>query len=246
MVKRDIWVQQTRTTSVSTEQLFLSLSEQLRYAFLQIARTAELAPTLAAAEQLEYWDLTQQVADTALQIAESYALQARMHADNLPLAVEPLAASSLLYDAAQALDPLAKRYGVQLELDNSRHSQPIMGNRELLQAAMVSLGQVFVLAQAQSGTNSPVRLAAHQSRYGVVAGVYGDQHEIDASALRRARQLAGVSVQPFAKLAAGPVAGVFIAESLLQSMATKLHVARYQKLSGLATTLPSCNQLQLV
>ena len=62
--------------------------------------------------------------------------------------VEPFTASSLLYDVAQSLDEFAKRYGVALQLD-LMHSHPIIGNRELLTAAMISLGQVFVVAESQ-------------------------------------------------------------------------------------------------
>lgn len=238
--------QSSPAESMPSAQLFMSFSDHMREVFLQLSRTAELAPTLDEPTQREYWQMTREIADAALQIAQAYTLQARLQSSSQPEAVEPFAVSSLLHDAAQALEPFAKRYSVQLQLDTSAHSLPVVGNRELLAAALVSLGQVFVVAEAQSDDTAFIRLAAHQSRYGVVAGVYGEQHEINAGALRRARALAGKTPQPFAKLAAGPAAGVFIAESLLESMAAKLHVARYHNLTGLATTLPSCNQLQLV
>ena len=240
----------TRTSSEllppEPDQLFVQLAEQLHNTFLQITRTAELAPTLTSEEQEEYWRLLRTVSEASMHITAGYTLQARLNASGQPVPVEPFTASSLLYDVAQSLDEFAKRYGVALQLDRDMHSHPIIGNRELLTAAMISLGQVFVVAESQRDEPSFVRFSAHQSRYGVVAGVYGEQGELNAGALRRARSLLGKTTQPFAKLAAGPVAGVFVAESLLQPLDTKLHVARYHNLTGLAATLPSCNQLQLV
>jgi hypothetical protein len=39
---------------------------------------------------------------------------------------------------------------------------------------------------------------------------------------------------------------VFVADSLLQTLAARLHIARYRNLTGLATTLQPSQQLQLV
>ena len=124
--------------------------------------------------------------------------------------------------------------------------QPVMADRTVLQAAMTSLGQVFVLAQSESEEPSVVRLAAHRTRYGVVAGLYAKAPQLGTDSLRRARALQGKARQPLQRLVSGPAAGVFVADSLLHALAARLHVARYRSLNGLATTLTPSQQLQLI
>jgi len=124
--------------------------------------------------------------------------------------------------------------------------RPILADRAVLQAAMTSLGQVFVLSQAESDVPAAVRLSAHRSRYGVVAGLYSHLPQLGADSLRRAHALQGRARQPLQRLVTGPAAGVFVADSLLRTLAARLHVARYHSLTGLATTLQPSSQLQLI
>jgi hypothetical protein len=48
------------------------------------------------------------------------------------------------------------------------------------------------------------------------------------------------------RLVSGPAAGVFVADSLLETLSAHLHVARYHNLNGLAATLQPSQQLQLI
>lgn len=229
----------------SQEQLFLGMAEQLSRPFLQLVRLAELANG-EVAQPSAYWHSVQAIAGSSLQLVESYALSLRVQGKLTPLELEPLTMSSLLYDTAQALSPYAGQYGVKLELDTGPRLSTVLGDRKVLQAALTSLGQVFVLAGAESDMPQPVRLAAHSSRYGVVAGLYGPQQSLGADSLRRAHILQGKARQPLGRLVSGPAAGVFVANSLLHTLQVHLHVARYHKLSGLAATLSPSRQLQLV
>jgi hypothetical protein len=229
----------------SQERLFLSLTEQMSRPLLQVAQLAELAaddPETAA----ELWQQVQAIAQSSLQLVESYALSLRVHGKVTPLELEPVTISSLLYDTAGVLAPFARQYGVELELDPGLRMQPIMADRTVLQSAMVSLGQVFVLAQAQSDDRATVHLNAHRGRYGIVAGLYGCSAQLGADSLRRARALQGKARQPLQRLVSGPAAGVFVADSLLHTLAARLHVAKYHSLTGLATTLQPSQQLQLI
>jgi hypothetical protein len=169
-----------------------------------------------------------------------------VHGKVTPLELEPVTVSSLLYDTANALQPFARQYGVELQLQSGPRLQPIMADRAVLQSAMTSLGQVFVLSQAEADEPSAVHLSAHRSRYGVVAGLYGCSPQLGADSLRRAHALQGRARQPLQRLVSGPAAGVFVADSLLQALAARLHVARYRSLTGLATTLRPSQQLQLI
>lgn len=229
------------------ERLFLSLVEQLSRPLLQVSRLAESAASEADdGAGPAQWQLARAIAESSLQLVESYGLSLRVHGRITPLTLEPVTVSSLLYDTAQALQPFARQYGVELELEPGSRMQPILTDRMVLQSAMVSLGQVFVLSQAEADAPAPVRLSAHRSRYGVVAGLYGQVEHFGADSLRRAHALHGKARQPLQRLVSGPATGVFVADSLLQALSAHLHVARYHKLTGLAATLTPSQQLQLV
>ncbi len=230
----------------ASEQLFLSLAEQMSRPLLQVAQLAELAGSDRAKTASARWQMVRTIADSSLQLVESYALNLRVHGKITLLNLEPVTVSSLLYDTAHDLQTLAKQYGVELELEPGPRLEPIMADRAVLQSAMTSLGQVFVMAQAEADETASVRLAAHKSRYGIVAGLYGHGLQLGADSLRRAHALQGRARQPLQRLVSGPAAGVFVADSLLRTLQARLHVARFRSLTGLATTLQPSRQLQLI
>ncbi len=227
------------------ERMFLGLAEQLSRPLLQVAQLAELAVHDDVQVAHQRWQTVGAVAHASLQLVESYALSLRVHGKVTPLHLEPVTVSSLLYDTAQHLQPFAKQYDVELQLEPGPRVQPIIADRAVLQSALTSLGQVFVVAQAESGEQSPVRLSAHRNRHGMVAGLYGNS-TLGTESLRRAQTLHGQARQPLEHLVSGPAAGVFVADSLLRTLAAHLHVARYRGLTGLAATLQPSQQLQLV
>lgn len=226
------------------QRLLLSVVEQLTRPLVQIERLAEAS--VGSSNRLLDWQLVQLIAGSSLQLIESYSLSLRLHGELTPLELEPLAISSLLYDAAQILEPYARSHGVTLELDPGPRMTPVLTDKTVLQAALVSLGQVFVEGGAQQATSPTVRLAAHRSRYGVVAGLYSSALDLGAEGWRQAQQLHGRARQPLGRLVSGPGAGVFVADSLLEGLGARLHLARYHKLTGLAATLAPSHQLQLV
>jgi hypothetical protein len=230
----------------SQERLLLGLAEQLVRPLMTMSRLGELSSDAGTENSLEDWRLVQSLADSSLQLVESYVLSLRVHGKITPLALEPVTVSSLLYDTAASLAPFAKQYGVEVELDTGPRVQPVFADRMVLHSAMVSLGQVFITAQAESDEHTPVRLNAHRDRYGIVAGMYGDSVRLGADSLRRAKAVQGRARQPFQQLVSGPAVGVFVADSLLQALAARLHVARYRSLTGLAATLQPSQQLRLV
>jgi phytoene/squalene synthetase len=63
---------------------------------------------------------------------------------------------------------------------------------------------------------------------------------------RRAHELYGHARQALPELAVSSGVGVFVADSLLNTMSAKLRVAHHQTLSGLAVTLQPSRQLSLV
>lgn len=228
------------------EKLFLSLVEQLSRPLASIVRLSELVPSGGTAESTaDHWQLVQTMAASSLYLTESYALSLRVHGKLAPLQLEPVTVSSLLYDTAEKLAPLAKQYGVELRLDTGFRLRPVVADRAVLQHAFNSLGQVFITAQAQAENSAPVSMLAHRSRYGIVTGMYG-QVAVSADNLRRAYTAQAKARQPLPQLVSGPAAGVFVADHLLHALETKLHAARYHHMTGLATTLQPSWQLQLV
>lgn len=126
--------------------------------------------------------------------------------------------------------------------------EPIMAHRAGLEAALTSLGYVFIEAQSSAPHKyRPVlKLAAHRGKTGIVAGMFADLEGLSAEMYRRGRSLYGQARQPLTQLTASSGAGIFVADSLLASMQARLRIAHHQKLTGLAATFSSSNQLHLV
>lgn len=236
----------TRTSRpVVTEQLLLSVAEQLKLPLMQIARQAELA-TLA-----QHADLAgiQATADTALKLVDSYLLGMQLMRDGgrQELFLEPVSVSSVLYDTAQQLDILARFYGVKLELNVGGKFGPVMAHRQALQAALTSLGAALI--EALPALESPqlrLQLATHRCRYGIVAGVYSDTETLTADALRQGRKLHGRVRQPLVQVSHASGAGVFVADAIFRAMQVKLQVSRHHSLYGLGAVLQPNHQLQMV
>lgn len=230
---------------VVSQQLLLSVAEELKTPLLQIARQAELASTKRSSKDLAQIQTT---ADMALRLVDNYVLGARLALEKqYVLEMEPVSIASVLYDTGQQLSAVAKLYGVELELDVAGKYGPVMAHRSGLQAALVSLGHALIEALPAIGDKHPrLQLAAHRCRYGIVTGMYSEVEQLTTEALRQGRRLSGHARQPLATLSHTSGAGVFVADAILQAMDTELNVSRYHKLYGLGAVLKPNPQLQLV
>ena len=226
-----------------SQQLLLSVTEQLKLPLLQIARQAEHGQLTGQTDAASI----QSTADNALQLLDNYVLGVRLSLDHQQLDIEPVSIASVLYDTGQQLDSLAKRYGVGLELNIAGRFGPVMAHRQGLQAALVSLGTSLI--EALPALDSPqltLQLATHRCRYGIVAGLYADTQHLSSETLRRGRALQGTARQPLASLSYGSAAGIFVADAILDAMRLKLKVSRHHRLYGLGTVLQPNHQLQLI
>jgi hypothetical protein len=231
------------SSPVLSQQLLLSVAEELKLPLLQIARQAEQGRLSGQADLL----MIQSSADTALRLLDNYALGVRLAMEPEELVRESVSVSSVLYDAGQQLDAMAKSYGVGLELSIAGRFGPVLAHRQGLQAALVSLGAALIEAlPAQETTQLKLHLATHRSRYGIVAGLYADTRQLSRDALQRGRELQRRSRQPFTGLTHTSGAGVFVADTILQAMHLNLRPSRHHNLYGLGTVLQPNNQLQLV
>ncbi|MDB5166537.1 MAG: sensor histidine kinase [Candidatus Saccharibacteria bacterium] len=184
----------------------------------------------------------------ALSLIDNYVLSLQSLTRGDDLLMEPVSVAAVMHDAAHELSPAAKQYGIELQLDAGSRCEAVSTHRPSLQAAFVSLGHALIEALASSGATAqtPLKLAVHRNRGGVVAGLYCGREEITAEAFRRSQILHGNVRQPHVGLSAAAGTGVFVADALFQSLATKLKVSRWHHEYGLAATLPPLNQLQLV
>ena len=229
-----------------SEQLLLSIAEQLKLPLLQIARRTELSLLEQNTEGLRE---VQTTADMAVRLLDNYLFGARLALDNqYQLQMEPVTISSVLYDTSQQLDAMAKLYGVELELSLGGKFGPVMANRQGLQSALTSLGYSLIeaLPNIETKKKFKLQLAAHRCRYGIVAGLYSDVEQLTTEALRQGRKLHGHVRQPLATLTHSSGTGVFVADAILQAMDAELKVSRHHNLYGLGTVLKPTMQVQLI
>lgn len=231
--------------SALSDQLLLAVAEQLKLPLLQIARQAELGLLTNEVDKLS---TIQKTADMAVRLLDSYLFGARLALESdYRLSMEPVSVSSVLYDTGQQLAAMAKLYGVELSLDMGGRFAPVQANRQGLQSALTSLG--YALIEALPSLNAQkltLSLAVHNSRYGVVVGIYSDAEQLTTEALRQGRKLHGHTRQPLASLSPSSGAGVFVADAILQAMDSELRPTRHNRLYGLGAVLRPIPQLQLV
>lgn len=232
------------STSVTEERLLRAMAEELKIPLLQIARQAELAQTGASQELLSGIALS---ANQALWFVDSYALSQQL-LQQTELKLEPVSVSATLHDVAQLLRETAQQYNCQLELQISGRYGPVMAHAQGLKTALVGLGNTLIMAGADiDGAPQKLVLGAHRGRDGaVVAGVFSHTEGLSQAVYRRGRELYGRARQPLRDFSTQGGSGVFVADSLCAAMQSKLRVAQHQKLTGLATTLQTSQQMVLL
>ncbi len=230
---------------VLKQQLLLSVVEQLKLPLINIARYAELANYQSGSVDFNTISIT---ADATLQLLDSYILGIQLAGQEAELfEIEPVSVSSVLYDTGHQLEPIAKAYGVQLDLHIDGKYGPVMAHRRGLQAALVSLGYTLVEAlPAMEAPQQRLELSAHRCRYGIVAGLYCETEQITTQALRLGKQLYGRARQPLGEISHTSGAGIFVADALLQGMKSQLTVSHHRKMQGLGAVLPLNPQLQFI
>ncbi len=234
-----------RMGPILSQQLLIAVVEQLKVPLIQIAGNAELAKLDGAAERIAQIQIS---ADTALQLLDNYVLGVRLTGnDAAKVNVEPVSVAAVLHDAGNQLMPIAKAYGVTLDLQLDGKYGPVMAHRRALQAAFVSLGYALVEAlPAQETPSLQLKLSAHRCRYGIVAGLYCEMEQLTAQALQMGRRLQGHARQPFSTWSHTSAAGVFVADAILHAMSTRLMISRHRHLRGLGAVLPLNPQLQFI
>jgi len=239
---------QRQQNVVSKDERLLDLmAEQMKLPLIQIARSAELAQ-MSKARKKSILNSIELTADSALQLIDNYLLSTKLIREQAYLHLEPVSVAAVLNETAHRLEKLARQHDCELELHLGGRYEPVMAHREGLEAALTSLGYVFIESQSRlKHEKRPVlKMAAHRSNYGIVTGIFADMEGLSTDMYRRARHIYGQARQPLTQLSASSGAGVFVADSLLNSMSTHLRIAHHQKMTGLAATFSPSHQLSMV
>lgn len=221
-----------------TDTLFAALAEQLKTPLLQIARLSELKNT----------DSTNQItaiSEHALRLVDAYMhTQAQAQA---ALILEPINASSVLYDAAHTLEPYARQFGCSIDIDLRGKSAPIMGHRHSLQTMMTLLGASLIESASENEpTGCRLVLGSHRSARGTVVGVFSRHVSVSEAALLLVRKIHGRASQVAPTLGMAGGAGLAIADQLSEQLSSPLKAYRHNSLSGIGALLLPSRQLYLL
>lgn len=226
--------------------LLRSIAEQLKMPLMYMARQAELGQQ-EAVDTTKVLNGLEAHADMALRLVDSYLLSLDLTSKQLSLELEPVPIAATLYDVAHDLAPLAKQRNTDIELVLAGKYGQVMAHPAGLKAALYGLGFVLSEVNHPAKIRNTLRIAAHRTRSGIVAGLYLDGIE-DLQASMGYSKLTQTTFlrQPFPVLTANSGAGVFVAETIFGAMQSRLRPGRFQSQQGLAATLQPNRQLQLV
>jgi C4-dicarboxylate-specific signal transduction histidine kinase len=241
-VGRTSVVEQKNYAQNSHFQALLTLAEELKLPLVQIARLSESTRAEYRPESVEAIELT---AQSALTLVDGLLLSLRLYTTDEPQ-LQPIALGAVLQDTAHSLSAYAQQRDCRLQLHVGARSSLVIADPVILQAALASLGLMFIEASSQQQKPPVVTLAAHRSRWGMVTGLYSQQPGLSTDLYRRAHQLFGRATRPLSQFVAGNGAGAVIADALLHTMSSQLHISHHQKQPGLAATLLPSQQLHLV
>ena len=228
-----------------SNNLLLSIIEQMKLPFVQIARQAELAQLGLEPD----YRLIRTLAENGIQLIDGYSLGVQLaNLNSYELTPESVSVSSVLYEADQQLQSLARLYNIQLKLNIGGRFEPVLAHRQGLQAAIIGLASALIeaLPSQSAGEQSTLQLATHRCRYGIVAGVYADLPSLSSDTLKRGRRLYGNSRQPLVTVSHTTGAGIFVADTIFKAMRLKLHISRHHRLYGLGVVLQPSSQLAMI
>ncbi len=227
--------------TIHEDALFFTLAEDLKTPLLRIAYKAELIAT----EHNGNEDIRTTAID-AIKLIDAYLLGAKSQAQ---FELEPVSPSAVLFDVAHELSDYAQTNDCELIIRaDARHGSALL-HRKALMAALSAIGMVFIEAQSiLGGKDKSVEMAAYHTARGLAVGVFQPHGSriIDTQLLSRAHSHAGKASRPFAGLASGASARLFVAEQLMGGMQSQLRTARRGGLAGLAADLLPSSQLKLV
>lgn len=242
-------IQTVKDRIILPQALLALLTEDLKAPMALVARLSELAE-LSKSDTNESLQNIRSVSQSALRLIDAYALALKLTNLDGAILLEPVSVSAIMAEVQHELESLAADYEVEIELVLPKQSSPVVTNHRALLTALTSAGASLIEALAtnreETAGQARLQLCAQNNKGGIRAGWYWSGAKIDAEILRRGGLLAATSRQPQAPISAGPSSGIFIADSILVAMGSRLRACKYHNLYGLATYLTASQQLLLV
>lgn len=221
-----------------TDMLFMALAEQLKTPLLQIARLSEI-PANKTARRISA------ISGQALRLVDAYMQAATQTQGQLLL--EPVNAGAVLYDAAHALQPFAKQWDYNLQVDQVGRSMPVMAHGNSLRTMLILLGASLIeTGLEEDNTKRQITLGTHRTAHGTVIGAFSKHIPLSQRALQLTRELHGRAAQAVPSLGLAGGAGIAIADRLSYQLSAPLKAYRHQSLSGIGSLLSLSKQLQLL
>jgi len=221
-------------------QLLLKVAENIRLPLLQILLNTQLSLASKEGDLKQVEDL----AKFSIRMIDNFILSS-VTANNHPI-LEPLSLSSVLYDSAHELEQLAKYYDVKLKVISNNNFGPVLSNRVALESSLISVGWAMIESMSSLDKSKTITLASHRSRYGLVAGVYSEDVNINSNILNQGLRNMNSSKRPMPDFSHTNSAGIFIAKQLLSNMDMRLLASKHHNLRGIGTLMNPSKQLQLI
>lgn len=199
----------------------------------QLALELQEVTDATAAERIQL------TAERSLQLVEGLTRVARMQ-DTL-FECEPITLSSLYYDVAHEMKPLAQALGQEMEIRVPSGGTTVVGNRTLLMSVMIGLCDN---ALTHNDPDRPIILGAARQGDRVIASVRDFGPE--TSHLREIRRNIGRTPQALDSRPRSSGLGLMIAESFAKHMDGQLNMQRHRDVGAtFSLSLPASQQLSL-
>lgn len=219
------------------DDLFYCLAEQLKIPLVQIS-------SLSESDSIKKNNKINEISNATLRLIDGFILSSEL-SDSSQFDLEPVAIGSLMYDVSQEINNYAKIYKCELNLDISNKCGLIMSNYRALHYALVNIGFSFINALSSKQERS-LRLTASINKDGVTAGIYVNSSDLGKELFIKSKSIKGKTYLPIQKFTSASIAGIFVADSILETIGSELKLSRNKGEVGLVTSLMKSNQLSLV
>lgn len=227
----------------SIDPVFYHVAENLKTELKKISTAIEYSILTKDFSNLEMAQFSTQ---GMLRLIDCY--QTYINRQDLLSLIEPVSLSAIMSEIISDMKPYAHWRQCDLDLAVEGKFQPVLANKEMLHIILGSLSSIFLSAQSELRPKKRplIMYAVSRNKQGVTAGIYSDLEGFNSEMLIRARKLFGKAMNPVNGLISNTNAGLFLADSLLGTVASGLKVAKLNNLYGFATTFKPSQQLILV